>query len=71
MMCIGKPTEEMLLSNFFAMYGQPGVPWDFYLLTFFHALFVIPVHIVLFRWRAQEGFTSFYAKDIQKAVVKD
>lgn len=63
--------ESMHLSPLFAMYGQPGIPWDFYLLTFFHALFAIPVHIVLFRWRAKEGYTSYYAKDIQKAVVKN
>ena len=25
----------MHLSPFFAMYGQPGIPWDFFLLTFF------------------------------------
>ena len=62
---------SMHLSTLFAMYGQPGIPWDFYLLTFFHALFAIPVHIVLFRWRAKDGYTSFYAKDSRKAVVKD
>ena len=56
--------------DLFAMYGQPGIPWDFFLLTFFHALFVIPVHIVLFRWRAKDGYSSFYAKDIYPAIVK-
>ena len=55
--------KAMSLTPLFAIYGQPGVPMDFFLLTFFHALFVIPFHIVLFRWRANSGYTSFYAKD--------
>ena len=59
----------MHLSPLFAFYGQAGVPWDFYLLTFFHALLVIPVHIILFRWRAKDGYNSFYAKDVY--VAKD
>ncbi len=61
--------KAMSLTPLFAIYGQPGVPMDFMLLTLFHALFVIPFHIVLFRWRAKSGYTSFYAKDYY--VVKD
>jgi hypothetical protein len=61
--------KAMSLTPLFAIYGQPGVPMDFLLLTLFHALFVIPFHIVLFRWRAQSGYTSYYAKDYY--VVKD
>tara|TARA_B100001250_G_scaffold405800_1_gene423840 strand:- start:628 stop:807 length:180 start_codon:yes stop_codon:yes gene_type:complete len=59
----------MLSLNYFAIYGQPGVPMDFLLLTFFHALIAIPVHVIVFRARAKDGYTSFYSKD--GYVVKD
>ncbi|ABX08573.1 hypothetical protein [Prochlorococcus marinus] len=53
----------MHLSTLFAMYGQTGVPMDFLLLTFFHALVAIPVHIIIIRARATDGYTSFYSKE--------
>ena len=59
----------MYLHNIFAMYGQPGIPGDFLLLTFFHALVAIPVHILVLRYRAKTGYKSLFAKD--RYVVKD
>ena len=53
----------MFLSNLFAMYGQPGVPMDFWLLTFFHAVVAFPVHVIVFRARSKTGYKSFYSKE--------
>ncbi len=53
----------MHLSPLFAIYGQPGVPMDFWLLTFFHALVAIPVHIIVIRARSKSGYTSLFSKD--------
>ena len=53
----------MFLSPLFAMYGQPGIPMDFILLTFFHAVAAIPVHIIIVRARSTDGYTSFYSKE--------
>ncbi len=53
----------MLQASLFAIYGQPGVPMDFLLLTLFHALVAIPVHIIVFRARAKSNYTSLFSKD--------
>ena len=54
----------MFSSILFAMYGQPGViPGDFFLLTFFHALVAIPVHIIVYRARSKSGYRSFFSKE--------
>ncbi len=53
----------------FAIYGQPGVPQDFLLLTFFHALVAIPVHIIVLRARKTSNYTSLFSK--QGYTVKD
>ncbi len=55
--------------SLFAMYGQPGVPMDFLLLTFFHALAAIPVHLIVLRARRTSGYSSYFSKD--GYVVKD
>ncbi len=52
----------MMQANLFAMYGQPGIPMDFMLLTFFHFVVALPVHIIILRARAKSGYTSFYSK---------
>ena len=36
---------------------------DFQLLTLFHALVAIPVHVIVFRARAHDGYKSLFAKD--------
>ena len=61
--------ESMHLPSFFAIYGQPGVPMDFWLLTLFHVLVAVPVHIIVFRARSTDGYTSLFSKD--GYVVKD
>ena len=54
----------MVLSPLFAMLGKPGViPMDFFLLTFFHAVIAIPVHIIVIRARAKSGYRSLFSKD--------
>ncbi len=53
----------------FSFYGHPGVPMDFWLLTFFHALVAIPVHIIVLRARSKTSYTSFYSKE--GYVIKD
>ena len=52
----------MFSSSLFAIYGQPGVPMDFQLLTLFHALIAIPVHIIVFRARSRDGYKSLFSK---------
>ena len=64
-----EPFEPLHSLNLFAMYGQPGIPMDFFLLTFFHALAAIPVHIIILRARAKDGYTSLYSKEAY--VVKN
>ncbi len=51
------------MNSFFAIYGQPGIPLDFQLLTFFHALIAIPVHLIVLRARAKDAYYSFFSKE--------
>ncbi len=53
----------MSLAPLFAIYGQPGVPLDFWLLTVAHAVIGIPLVITIMRARSVSGYTSFYSKE--------
>ncbi len=53
----------MPLTQLFGIYGQPGVPLDFWLITVVHALIGIPLVVTIFRARASTGYTSFYSKE--------
>ena len=54
----------MLSQGLLAMYGQPGtIPGDFLLLTFFHALIAVPVHIIILRARLKTGYKSLFSKE--------
>ena len=59
----GCPDQSMFISHLFGIYGQPGVPMDFWLLTFFHAVVAIPVHIIILRARSRDGYTSLFSKE--------
>ena len=52
----------MLTSTLFAIYGQPGVPMDFWLLTIAHAVIGGPLVINILRARSMSGYTSLYSK---------
>jgi len=54
----------MFSTPLLAMFGKPGViPMDFFLLTFFHAVVAIPVHIIVYRARAKSGYRSLFSKE--------